>query len=70
MTLIQTGKMARRPIVLVGSDYWGGLYHWLKGKMRAGGYISAGDLDFLELVDSGEQAAGILLGYYRRECLA
>lgn len=68
LTLVQTGKLTRRPIVLVGRRYWAGLYDWVIGKVQAGGYISDDDLDIVELVDSAEEAAQILLDYYRQEC--
>jgi uncharacterized protein (TIGR00730 family) len=68
LTLIQTGKLDHRPIVLVGERYWAGLYDWLVEKVQAGAYISDGDLDILQLVDSAEDAAAILLDYYHKEC--
>ena len=69
LTLVQTGKLTRRPIILVGRRYWTGLYEWVVDQVQAGGYISAGDLDILERVDTAEEAAQVLLDYRRRECL-
>ncbi len=68
LTLVQTGKLQRRPIVLVGREFWQGLHEWLLERVLAGGYISAGDLDYLQIVDDADQAATILLGYYHHEC--
>lgn len=68
LTLVQTGKLQRRPIVLVGREYWQGLHDWLIQRVLAGDYISAGDLDYLQIVDDAEAAATILLGYYHHEC--
>lgn len=68
LTLVQTGKLIRRPIVLVGREYWQELHDWLVSRMQAGGYISPGDLDILEVVDDAAAAADILLAYHRREC--
>ena len=65
LTLVQTGKLSRRPIVLVGCKYWAGLHEWVVEKVQAGGYISHNDLDILELVDSAEEAAAILLEHHR-----
>ena len=65
LTLVQTGKLDRRPIVLVGRRYWAGLHEWVVEKVQAGGYISDDDLDILELVDSAEEAAAILLEHHR-----
>lgn len=69
LTLVQTGKLTRRPIVLVGRDYWSGLYQWLIDQVQSQSFISDGDLDIVEIVDSADEAAAILLDYHRRECL-
>jgi uncharacterized protein (TIGR00730 family) len=55
VTLVETGKITRFPIVLVGSSYWGGLITWLREKVLEEGKISAGDLDLLTVVDSAEE---------------
>jgi uncharacterized protein (TIGR00730 family) len=52
LTLIQTGKMRRFPVVLFGTDYWGGLVDWLKATMLKEGKISECDLDLFLLTDS------------------
>lgn len=65
LTLMQTKKLPRRPIVLVGKDYWCGLYDWLLARVKAGGFIGEEDLDFVQIVDDAEQAAEILLRQYR-----
>ena len=68
LTLVQTGKLRQRPIVLVGADYWQGLYQWLLDRVRAGGFIGEEDLDYLEIVDDADAAAEILLNHHRQEC--
>jgi uncharacterized protein (TIGR00730 family) len=68
LTLVQTGKLRRRPIVLVGSDYWQGLYEWMLQQLDAGAYIGEQDLEYLEIVENSDQAAAILLDSYRRDC--
>ena len=68
LTLVQTGKLQQRPIVLVGTDYWRGLYQWLLDQPRDNAFISPQDLDYLEIVEDAAAAAAILLDYYRREC--
>lgn len=68
LTLVQTGKLSPRPIVLVGRDHWEGLYQWLVEKIQAGRYISDDDLDILTLVDTTEEAVEILLNHHRQEC--
>jgi hypothetical protein len=64
LTLVQTGKLQQRPLILVGERYWRGLYHWLVENMQAEGFIGEGDLRYLEIVDDAEAAAEILLSYY------
>ena len=47
LTLIQTGKVRNFPVMLVGSDYWGGLVEWMRERLLGEGKISPGDLDLL-----------------------
>ena len=68
LTLVQTGKLRQRPIVLVGKDYWSGLYTWLLEQVKAKGFIGENDLDYIQIVDDADAAAAILLDYYRRKC--
>ena len=67
LTLVQTGKLQRRPIVLVGSQYWNGLYQWMQEQLRNNAYISENDLDLVQIVDSADEAAAILLSSYRQQ---
>lgn len=68
LTLVQTGKLRQRPIVLVGEQYWRGLYQWLVQQVESPGYIGDTDLEYLEIVDDSDAAAAILLRYYRDDC--
>jgi uncharacterized protein (TIGR00730 family) len=53
VTLVQTHKIERFPIVLYGRSYWQGLFAWLKSQMEdTHHYISPGDLDLMTIVDS------------------
>jgi uncharacterized protein (TIGR00730 family) len=61
LTLMQTGKMRRSPLVLVGETYWSGLYNWLARGAVPGSFIDARDLDFIEVVPDEDIAAEILL---------
>ncbi|MDO5700916.1 MAG: TIGR00730 family Rossman fold protein [Bowdeniella nasicola] len=58
-TLVQTHKVRSFPIVLVGTDYWGGLIDWMKNTMLAAGKISGPDLNYIHLVDSAEDAVEV-----------
>jgi uncharacterized protein (TIGR00730 family) len=51
LTLIQTQKVHDFPLVLFGSDYWGGLLEWLRGTMKASGKISPGDVEMMFVTD-------------------
>ena len=61
MTLIQTGKISRFPIVLFGTEYWSGLLEWVRNTMLAQGNISAEDLDLITVSDSPEQVRDIVV---------
>lgn len=58
MTLVQTGKIEGFPIVLFGSDYWGGLVEWLREEMLARGFIDPEDLDIITLTDDVDVTVG------------
>ncbi len=51
LTLIQTGKLKRFPIILVGTDYWRGFLAWVEETLVAQGTIDRSDLAFLHLTD-------------------
>jgi hypothetical protein len=56
LTLSQTQKITSFPIVLFGTDYWGGLIDWLRGTMLADGKVNAIDIDMLHLTDDVDEA--------------
>ena len=56
LTLMQTHKVRNFPVVLFGSDYWGGLMEWMRGTMAIEGKIAENDLDILLVTDSPEEA--------------
>jgi uncharacterized protein (TIGR00730 family) len=61
LTLVQTRKMTRFPIVLFGSAYWSGLVDWLKERMLADGYIGEADLGLIHVVDDVDHAVEIIV---------
>lgn len=63
-TLIQTNKVTKFPIILVGRSYWGGLIDWLKETVLKEKNISPGDLDLFELVDTKEEVMNCLNRFY------
>ena len=60
LTLIQTRKTARFPVVLMGTDYWRGLLDWISDVLLDGGYISPTDPDLLTLTDDPEEAVAVI----------
>lgn len=70
LTLIQTGKVARFPIVLVGTSYWGGLMEWVKNNMLGlEKNIAEEDLNLYRLVDTAEEAAEHIFRFYEKYVL-
>jgi uncharacterized protein (TIGR00730 family) len=56
LTLVQTGKVTRFPVVLLGTAYWRGLIEWLHGTMQAEAKIGVADLDLLFVTDDVDEA--------------
>ena len=56
LTLVQTRKVTAFPVVLVGTDYWGGLLDWVRSTVVKSGKVSAPDLDLLHVTDDVEEA--------------
>jgi uncharacterized protein (TIGR00730 family) len=65
LTLIQTKKIRAFPVVLVGKDYWSGLFSWLRQTMLADGNISPEDLDLMHIVDEPEEVCAIINKRYK-----
>ena len=60
VTLVQTGKITRFPIVLVGSEYWKGLNAWIAETMLRAGKISPGDPELIKVVDDPAEVVQII----------
>ena len=60
LTLVQTRKVTRFPVILFGTDYWSGLLEWIRTTLAATGTINAADLDLITVTDDiGEVMAVI-----------
>jgi uncharacterized protein (TIGR00730 family) len=67
LTLIQTGKVWRFPVVLFDHAYWAPLLEWIRGRLLTDGMISPDDLELLEVTDDPAQAVAMILdGYEQR----
>ena len=61
LTLVQTQKVTRFPIVLIGSEYWSGLLAWLRDVALADGKIGQADLEMLQLTDDVDEAVQVMV---------
>lgn len=60
LTLVQTGKITRFPVILVGTDYWGPLLDWITTTLVADGKVSTADLELFRVTDSVAEVVEIL----------
>jgi hypothetical protein len=60
VTLVQTGKITKFPIVLVQSSYWSGLLSWLRETVAGQDMVSAADLDLLSVADDPDEVVRII----------
>ena len=66
LTLIQTNKINKRPVVLIGSEYWTGLIEWIKNVMlKQENNISEKDLNLFRIVDTAEDAYNYIEDFYK-----
>jgi uncharacterized protein (TIGR00730 family) len=68
LTLVQTHKIKRFPIILYGSAYWGGLIDWIVGTLLERKTISAEDMNLLVVTDSLEEIRDLLVECYQSRC--
>ncbi|MFC7101925.1 TIGR00730 family Rossman fold protein [Nonomuraea rubra] len=60
LTLVQTHKVTSFPVVLMGSEFWGGLLDWIKGSLLSTAKIKAQDLDLISVTDDVDEAVRII----------
>lgn len=65
LTLTQTGKSRRIPIVLLNSKFWSGLVEWIRSTMVEEKTISQQDLNLFQIVDQPQQAVDTILEFYQ-----
>ena len=66
ITLVQTRRISRFPLILYGRNYWTGLTKWMKATLEKNSLISVGDLDLVQIVDDPQEAIDIIVDYIRR----
>lgn len=70
LTLIQTQKIGRFPIILVGRKYWQGLLDWIKNTMgEQYAYINMVDMELISVVDKPEEAVAAINSFYSKYML-
>jgi uncharacterized protein (TIGR00730 family) len=70
LTLVQTSKIANFPVILVGTEYWGGLIDWIKQTMLAKEHnVNESDLNLFHLVDTADDAVKIINDFYSQYML-
>ena len=65
LTLIQTGKSRKIPIILVETEFWSGLIDWFKGSLVKNGTIDETDLGLIQIIDEPQQVVDAIFEYYR-----
>ena len=64
LTLIQTEKTRKIPIILVCSDYWGGLLDWFRNTLISEGFISSEDMNLIKVIDEPDEVVNAIFQYY------
>ncbi len=64
VTLVQTRKTRRVPIILVQSSFWGGLLDWIRNTLAAERMIDPGDIDLIQLIDDPADVVAAIFAHY------
>jgi len=64
LTLVQTGKSRRIPIILVGRQFWQGLIDWMHDKLVGEGMVAAADLELMQIIEEPEAIVAAIFNYY------
>jgi uncharacterized protein (TIGR00730 family) len=64
LTLVQTGKMRRMPIILVGGDFWRGLLDWMRDRLATERMIDPADLDLMQVIDDPQAVVDAIFAHY------
>jgi hypothetical protein len=66
LTLVQTGKTRRMPIILMHAPFWRGLLEWIRERLVAEGMIDPGDADLLQVIDEPQAVVDAIFAYYEK----
>jgi len=64
LTLVQTGKTRRIPIILVGSPFWRGLLDWMQDRLVGEGMVGARDLEMMQTIDDPDEIVEAIFQFY------
>ena len=64
LTLVQTGKIPRIPIVLINREFWQGAVDWLRASLVVDGMIDAADPDLMTIVETADEAVKVIFDHY------
>ena len=64
LTLVQTGKSRRIPIILVGSEFWRGLLEWMRDTLAPAGTIGAADVELMQIIDEPAAIVEAIFSFY------
>ncbi|MGV3581471.1 MAG: TIGR00730 family Rossman fold protein [Methylophilus sp.] len=64
VTLVQTGKSRKIPIILVGSTFWAGLIDWLKNTLIAEGMANPEDMSLMQIIDEPKEIVAAIFRHY------
>jgi hypothetical protein len=67
VTLVQTGKIDRFPIILYGAEFWEGLKNWVDTTLKGTGKISPNDTDLIRIANSSDQVVEIIEDFYQEK---
>lgn len=70
LTLIQTGKARKMPIILVGKAFWGGLHDWMRDQLLREKLISPGDIELMQIIEDPHEIVNAIFDCYEREGFA
>ena len=64
LTLVQTGKSRKIPVILVGGDFWSGLLAWMRDKLVGEGMIHAKDMELMQVIEEPEAIVDAIFRFY------
>jgi uncharacterized protein (TIGR00730 family) len=65
LTLVQTGKIRRVPVILVNSKFWSGLLDWIRGQLLSDGLIGVDDPQLLQVIDDPQAVVDAIFDHYQ-----